>query len=179
MLNFETKPIIAMLHLKGNLDEEIMERMKKETEIYYRNCVDAVLVENYFGNTRNCIQALAYLHENVGEAKLTGGYRLKAKFIIHTVGPKYPTENCQLNLAKCYIESLNLAKKNEIHSITFPSISTGKFSYPKEEAYHIAVQTVKGWLKENSDYNMKVEFSCVDPTIYELIYSELNDTEKE
>ncbi|MBQ7969343.1 MAG: macro domain-containing protein, partial [Clostridia bacterium] len=44
---------------------------------------------------------------NVGEAKLTGGYRLKAKYIIHTVGPKYPTENCQLNLAKCYIESLN------------------------------------------------------------------------
>lgn len=116
---------------------------------------------------------------NVGEAKLTGGYRLKAKFIIHTVGPKYPTENCQLNLAKCYIESLNLAKKNEIHSITFPSISTGKFSYPKKEACHIAVQTVKGWLKENCDYSMKVVFSCVDPTIYELIYSELNNAEKE
>ena len=116
---------------------------------------------------------------NVGEAKLTGGYRLKAKFIIHTVGPKYPTENCQLNLAKCYIESLNLAKKNEIHSITFPSISTGKFSYPKKEACHIAVQTVKGWLKENCDYSMNVVFSCVDPTIYELIYSELNNAEKE
>ncbi|MBQ7969351.1 MAG: macro domain-containing protein, partial [Clostridia bacterium] len=98
---------------------------------------------------------------------------------IHTVGPKYPTENCQLNLAKCYIESLNLAKKNEIHSITFPLISTGKFSYPKKEACHIAVQTVKEWLKENSDYSMKVVFSCVDPTIYELIYSELNDKEEE
>ena len=45
MLNFETKPIIAMLHLKGNSDEEIMERMKKETEIYYRNGVDAVLAK--------------------------------------------------------------------------------------------------------------------------------------
>lgn len=51
MLNFETKPIIAMLHLKGNSDVEIMERMIKETEIYYRNGVDAVLVENYFGDT--------------------------------------------------------------------------------------------------------------------------------
>lgn len=50
-----------MLHLKGNSDEEIMERMKKETEIYYRNGVDAVLVENYFGDTRNCVQALDYL----------------------------------------------------------------------------------------------------------------------
>ena len=115
---------------------------------------------------------------NVGEAKLTGAYRLKAKYIIHTVGPKYPTENCQLNLAKCYTESLNLAKKNEIHSITFSSISTGKFSYPKKEACHIAVQSVKGWLKENSDYSMKIVFSCVDPKIYELIFSELNDTEK-
>lgn len=116
---------------------------------------------------------------NVGEAKLTSGYRLKANYIIHTVGPKYPTENCQLNLTKCYIESLNLAKKNGIHSITFPSISTGKFSYPRKEACHIAVQTVKCWLKENCDYSMKVVFSCVDPTIYELIYSELNDIEKE
>ena len=114
---------------------------------------------------------------NVGEAKLTSGYRLKAKYIIHTVGPKYPTDNCQQNLAKCYTESLNLAKKNEIHSITFPSISTGKFSYPKKEACRIAVQTVKDWLQENSDYSMKIVFSCVDPTIYELIYSELTDTE--
>ena len=116
---------------------------------------------------------------NVGEAKLTSGYRLKAKYIIHTVGPKYPTENCQLYLAKCYTESLDLAKKNEIHSIAFPSISTGRFSYPKKEACHIAVQTVKGWLKENSDYSMKIVFSCVDPKIYELIYSESNDVEKE
>ena len=114
---------------------------------------------------------------NVGEAKLTSGYRLKARYIIHTVGPKYPTENCQQNLIKCYIESLDLARKNGIHSITFPSISTGKFSYPKKEACHIAVKTVKSWLKDNSNYSMKIVFSCVDPTIYELIYSELTDTE--
>lgn len=112
---------------------------------------------------------------NVGEAKLTSGYRLKAKYIIHTVGPKYPTENCQLNLAKCYIESLNLAKKNEIHSITFPAISTGKYSYPTKEACRIAVQTVKGWLKENCNYNIKIVFSCVDPIIYDVIYAELTD----
>ena len=52
MLNFKAKPIIAMLHLKGNSDEEIIERMIKETEIYYRNGIDAVLVENYFGNIK-------------------------------------------------------------------------------------------------------------------------------
>jgi predicted TIM-barrel enzyme len=71
MLNFKTKPIIAMLHLKGISDEEIMERMIKETEIYYRNGVDAVLVENYFGNTNNCVQALDYLQKNMPD-KLYG-----------------------------------------------------------------------------------------------------------
>lgn len=115
---------------------------------------------------------------NVGEAKLTGGYRLNAKYIIHTVGPKYPTENCQENLIKCYKESLDLARKHEINSIAFPSISTGKFSYPKKEACEIAVKTVKSWLQINGDYNMKVVFSCVDPKIYELIYSELNNSEE-
>lgn len=111
---------------------------------------------------------------NVGEAKLTGGYRLKAKYIIHTVGPKYPTESCRENLAKCYITSLELAKEYRIHSIAFPSISTGKFSYPKKEACEIAVKSVNTWLKNNCDYDMKVVFSCVDPKIYELIYSELS-----
>ena len=79
MLNFETKPIIAMLHLKGNSDEEIMERMKKETEIYYRNGVDAVLVENYFGDTRNCVQVLDYLYKNMPDklygVNILGDYR--------------------------------------------------------------------------------------------------------
>ena len=110
----------------------------------------------------------------VGEAKITGGYRLKAEYIIHTVGPKYPTENCQENLAKCYTESLNLAKEHGIHSIEFPSISTGKFSYPKKEACKIAVETVYNWLRGNKNYDMKVVFCCVDPKISELIYKELN-----
>ena len=115
----------------------------------------------------------------VGEAKITKGYRLKAKYVIHTVGPKYPTQNCRENLARCYTASLELAKEHGIHSITFPSISTGKFSYPKKEACRIAVETVKNWMKNNCDYSMKIVFSCVDPTICELMYSELNDVEKE
>ena len=69
MLNFETKPIIAMLHLKGNSDEEIMERMKNETEIYYRNGVDAVLVENYFGDTRTVDVHIRRLRAHLGEDK--------------------------------------------------------------------------------------------------------------
>lgn len=110
----------------------------------------------------------------VGEAKLTSGHRLQAKYIIHTVGPKYPTENCAENLAKCYTASLDLAKQSGIHSIIFPPISTGKFSYPKKEACEIAVKSVYTWLKENNEYHMKVVFSCVDPKVYDLIQAELN-----
>lgn len=111
----------------------------------------------------------------VGEAKLTSGYRLKAKSIIHTVGPHYPSENCRQNLTQCYLESLKLARENGIHSLAFPSISTGRLGYPKKEACEIAVKAVRRWLKENCGYQMKVVFSCVDPTIYERIYAELND----
>ena len=110
-----------------------------------------------------------------GEAKLTGGHRLKASYIIHTVGPRYPSEHCQENLSKCYTASLDLARAHEIHSIEFPSISTGKFSYPKKEACEIAVRSVSAWLKENTDYPMQVVFCCVDPKIYELIEAELRE----
>ena len=64
MLDFKTKPIIAMLHLKGNSDEEIMERMIKETEIYYKNGVDAVLVENYFAVLQALCRKNRYLCES-------------------------------------------------------------------------------------------------------------------
>lgn len=79
MLDFKTKPVIAMLHLKGDSSKDIMARMVKETEIYYRNGVDAVLVENYFGNIENCIQALDWLHKNMPDrlygVNILGDYR--------------------------------------------------------------------------------------------------------
>jgi O-acetyl-ADP-ribose deacetylase (regulator of RNase III) len=68
---------------------------------------------------------------------------------------------------------LDLAKANDLHSIAFPSISTGKFSYPKKEACAIAVKTVHDWLRQNEEYDMKIVFSCVDPRIYDLIMNEL------
>jgi len=110
-----------------------------------------------------------------GEAKITGGYRLNARCVIHTVGPRYPSDYCQQYLTLCYTASLDLARVNHIHSIAFPSISTGKFSYPKKEACEIAVASVRQWLKENHNYEMRVVFSCVDPTIYELICENLKE----
>ncbi len=106
---------------------------------------------------------------NTGEAKITKGYKLKAGHVIHTVGPVYlgRVEDKEM-LISCYWNSLNLAKDNNIHSIAFPAISTGVYGYPLEEAVPIAAATVKKWLEENGDYDMKVIFSCFDKKTYEM-----------
>lgn len=107
----------------------------------------------------------------VGEAKLTGGYRLQAKYVIHTVGPRYPAEHCCEDLARCYTACLDLAGEQGVGSIAFPSISTGRSSYPVKEACEIAVSSVRTWLAENGGHDIKVVFSCVDPKIYDAFYS--------
>ena len=98
-----------------------------------------------------------------GEAKITKGYRLKAKYIIHTVGPIYSgTAEDAAQLADCYRNSLDLAKEHDVHSIAFPAISTGVYGYPLEDATEIAVKTVAQWLKDHADYAMQVIFCCFD-----------------
>ncbi len=86
-----------------------------------------------------------------GEAKITGAYKLPCKYVIHTVGPVWNGGNYdkpQL-LADCYKNSLQLAVDNGIRSIAFPSISTGIFSYPLDQAADIAVNTVAGFVKSH------------------------------
>ena len=98
-----------------------------------------------------------------GEAKITKGYRLRAKYIIHTVGPIYSgTAEDAAQLADCYRNSLNLAKEYELHSIAFPAISTGVYGYPLDAATQIAVDTVADWLQSHADYDMRVIFCCFD-----------------
>ena len=94
---------------------------------------------------------------HTGEAKITKGYDLKAKYIIHTVGPRYSgkKEDAEL-LAACYFNSLELAKHNGIHSIVFPAISTGAYGYPADEAATIALRTISRWLDDNKSYGMIV-----------------------
>lgn len=106
---------------------------------------------------------------NTGEAKITKGYKLKAKYVIHTVGPIYSgSKNDPWMLANCYKNSLELAKKNDIHSIAFPAISTGVYGYPLKDATKIALRTVAEWLLMNTDYEMNVLFSCFDDWTTEL-----------
>lgn len=104
-----------------------------------------------------------------GEAKITKGYRLPAKYVIHTVGPIYSgaPEDATL-LADCYRNSLNLARENGVHTIAFPAISTGVYGYPLREATKIAVATVRKWLADNPDYPMDVTFCCFDERTREV-----------
>ena len=98
-----------------------------------------------------------------GEAKITKGYQLPAKYVIHTVGPIYSASASDpVNLANCYRNSLDLAREHDIHSIAFPAISTGVYGYPKLFACKIAANTVKQWLEEHADYEIEVIFSCFD-----------------
>ena len=80
-----------------------------------------------------------------GDAKITAGYRLPARFVIHTVGPVWHGGNSgePAQLASCYRRSLELAADCRIASIAFPSISTGAYGYPKDAAARIAVETVR------------------------------------
>ncbi len=110
-----------------------------------------------------------------GEAKITKGYNLKAKYVIHTVGPVWygGNRNEETLLAGCYRNSLELAVKHNIKSIAFPSISTGVYRFPFEKAAVIAVNTVNEFL--NSGMNKSIEeiiFVCFGNQAYE-VYSKL------
>jgi len=112
-----------------------------------------------------------------GEAKITKGYNLSAKYVIHTVGPvwrggKY--NEAEL-LAQCYQNCLKLAIDNKIKSIAFPCISTGVYKFPKKEAAQIAVSEVKKYLNNHNIKNLEVIFCCFtdeDYSIYKKLLME-------
>jgi O-acetyl-ADP-ribose deacetylase (regulator of RNase III) len=103
-----------------------------------------------------------------GEAKITGAYRLPARFVIHTVGPiwhggKHDEER---TLADCYRNSLKLAVENEIKTIAFPAISCGAYGYPIEEAARIAFKTTRDFLATNDEIK-KVVFVVWGEDVYD------------
>ena len=118
-----------------------------------------------------------------GEARITPGFKLPAKFVIHTVGPVYRDgqHGEPERLAACYRNSLALAAENGCKSIAFPCISTGIYGYPIEEAAKIAVREVKGFLaaknaKDAEGAEMDVVFCCFserDKWFYEQVLEEL------
>jgi O-acetyl-ADP-ribose deacetylase (regulator of RNase III) len=104
-----------------------------------------------------------------GEAKITKGYNLPAKYVIHTVGPVWNGggHNEETLLANCYRHSLHLALENKIKSIAFPAISTGVYHFPIEKATKIAVKETKEFLEKNKS-PQKVIFVCFDEDTYRV-----------
>ncbi|MBI4166299.1 MAG: O-acetyl-ADP-ribose deacetylase [Acidobacteria bacterium] len=108
-----------------------------------------------------------------GDAKITKGYRLPAKHVIHTVGPVWGggAHGEDALLASCYRKSLGLAVQNGLKSIAFPCISTGVYRFPHERAAQIAVREVREFLDKNPGLD-QVLFVCFLPLDFET-YQEL------
>lgn len=98
-----------------------------------------------------------------GAAVITPGFGLKAKFIIHAVGPVWhggDDGEAEL-LYSAYKNSLVLAKENDCRSIAFPLISSGIYGYPKNQAWQIAIQSCSDFIKDNSDYQINIIFAVL------------------
>lgn len=112
---------------------------------------------------------------NVGDAKITRGYRLPAKFVIHTVGPVWRDgrENEPELLASCYLSSLSLAARHGVRSIAFPGISTGIYGYPVGLAARLAVDTVSSYLARGNAFREVIFccFSSSDLDVYRRLIS--------
>jgi len=111
-----------------------------------------------------------------GDAKITKGYRLKAKHVIHTVGPVYHRdgERARELLTSAYRRSLEVASENNVHSVSFPSISTGAYGYPIDEAAPIALQTAINYLESHTDIEL-VRFVLFGRRAYEVYEGALKE----
>ena len=90
-----------------------------------------------------------------GDAKITRGYRLQARYVIHTVGPIYRgSPRDAVLLASCYQRSLELASANRLRSVAFPSISTGAYGYPVGQAAPVALQAIVEYLGAHADIDL-------------------------
>jgi O-acetyl-ADP-ribose deacetylase len=103
-----------------------------------------------------------------GQAKITPGYQLSAKYVIHTVGPVWHGGNDREPelLASCYRQSLTLAVANQIETIAFPAISCGVYGYPIDLAARVAMETVYAFLEQNNSIQ-GVSFACFSDADYD------------
>lgn len=109
-------------------------------------------------------------HCDTGSAVITPGFDLKAKYIIHAVGPVWRGGNSgePQQLYGAYRRALELAAENNCRSVGFPLISAGIFGYPKEQAWRMAIQACSDYFKKNPDADLKVIFAVLDDGILSL-----------
>ncbi|KAI8917408.1 hypothetical protein BC831DRAFT_485069 [Entophlyctis helioformis] len=112
-----------------------------------------------------------------GDAKITKGYNLPSKHVIHTVGPIIKGKLAPNDLASCYHTSLNVARQNGVRSIAFPCISTGIYGYPNVPAAHVALKTIREWLeaddnRQHMDLIVFCVFLPVDKSTYTALVQE-------
>ena len=112
-----------------------------------------------------------------GKAVITTGGNLPAKYVIHTVGPYWQggTGNEAIVLASCYKESLKIAEVKKLSSISFPSVSTGAFRYPVDQAAKVALGTVMSFLKEEARSLKEVRFVLFDTRTYKAYQISLQE----
>ena len=110
-----------------------------------------------------------------GKAKITGGYNLPAKYVIHTVGPIYEDgkHGEKALLESCYRESLALAKENNCETVAFPLISSGVYGYPKDQALKVAIDVISDFLLENEMTVYIVIFDKAAYKISEKLFSDI------
>ena len=143
------------------------------------SCIDNC-IHTYAGiQLRNaCAEIMAAQghEEPTGQAKITPGFNLPCRYVIHTVGPIVDgrlTKRHEAQLASCYRSCLQLAAENGCESIAFCCISTGVFGFPKEEAAEIAIRTVREW-KAETDSRMRVVFNVFSDRSLELYKRKLH-----
>lgn len=122
----------------------------------------AVFRDAGYSELQKACDKIGFCH--TGGAVITPGFNLKAKYIIHAVGPVWEGGNADepKKLYSCYKKSLELAKENSCHSIAFPVISSGIFGYPKDKAWRKALQACLDFISENEDYDIDIYFAVLD-----------------
>lgn len=142
-------------------------------------CIDNCI--HTFAGTQLRLDCAEMMHrqgyeEPTGQAKITPGYNLQCKYILHTVGPiirgRLTTDDCKL-LASCYRSCLELAAENNLESVAFCCISTGEFHFPNDKAAEIAVTEVRTFLQKETSVKKVIfnVFKDLDKEIYERLLS--------
>ena len=111
-----------------------------------------------------------------GKAVITTGGKLPAKYVIHTVGPVWRGGGNKedIILASCYIESLQIATDRGLTSVAFPAVSTGVYGYPPDLAAKVAINTVIGYLKNNTTSLRLIQFVIYDDSAFKIYSSEMD-----